>query len=251
MIWLILLAFILGLAGALGILYLVKTWQTPTKPRWMSVLAGEVPWVRAIDRYMRTNCNSGLQNSHEVAYVPRQEIAESGLGCPKCKTEAASRGDFSRVQRCFINGQENEVIKCQGVIAVDTGEGFVPCPVWLAASPNTEHGDELIEGDPVEFYRFTRIALQQALKEKYGMDVSMLPGDGGLMVDPKERPAGAVPNDDVINNAIEEILSGNRNQLGEAMAERDKVVVPFAEAETKKLPALPPIPFPTKDTDHG
>ena len=116
---------------------------------------------------MRVHGNGPGANTHEVYMVPRQEIAECGLKCPKCQTEAVPRADFSKIVRVFIDGQENEVVKCPGIW--ETAEGRqVSCPAWLAASPNTEHGDDLIEGDPLSFYQFTRITQQQALKEKYG-----------------------------------------------------------------------------------
>jgi hypothetical protein len=184
-----------------------------------------------------------------VYYVARQDIAESGLKCPRCQTEVARRADFSQVVRVFINGQENEVVKCRGSIPLPSGRD-IDCPAWLAASPNTEHGDELLVGsvddtgtyasdptavDPPEFYQFTRIPMQQAMREQYGMDVdwTVPPGGaGGLSVRRSARPLEVVP----VDPTIQQVLT---NPPGTVPAS--------ATAETALLPAIPPPSPPPKD----
>lgn len=206
MILLIILATIVGTLAALASGLLAVRWWTrgTDKLAWLQRLAGEVPWAAPQDRHMRAHSSTGLQPSHEIYMVPRQEIAEAGLKCPKCQTEVAARGNFSAVVRAFVDGQENEMIKCRGHIPLPSGRD-VDCPAWLAASPNTEHGDEQIAGNPPEFYRFSRITMQQAMREQYGMDVNFdLPpdGSGGLSVKPESRPAGVVPVDPTITKML-------------------------------------------------
>jgi hypothetical protein len=246
------LVFIAGLASVFAALGIARWWTRGTdKLAWLQRLAGEVPWAPEHDRHMWHNGDGKGQNSHEVCYVARQDIAESGLKCPRCQTEAARRADFSQVVRVFINGQENEVIKCRGSIPLPSGRD-VDCPAWLAASPNTEHGDELLVGDvdeagkytpdptavdPPEFYRFTRITMQQAMREQYGSDVdwTVPPGGaGGLSVRRAARPLGVVP----VDPTIQQVLTSPPGTVTEPPAS--------STAETALLPALPP-PSPPKD----
>lgn len=183
-----LIGFLLALA-LLGILYLFSLrgrWRTPD---WLVRLSGGVPWAPGVARTMVAVPNEGRQPTHEVYFVARQDIAECGVVCPKCSHDVAERGDFTRVMRAVIDGQENEVLKCPGLIDMSDGQKPRPCPAWIAAAPNTEHGDDLIDGDPAEFYQFTRITQQQALAEKYGVEIK--PGIDGLVADPKQRPAAA------------------------------------------------------------
>lgn len=230
-------------------------------PNWLLRALGEVPWAPGLARHMRAVGNEHLQPTHEVYFVNRQEIAECGVACPKCTTEVAERGDFSRVMRAMVDGQENEVVKCQGVIDLGDGSKPRPCPAWLAASPNTEHGDHLTEGDPLEFYVFSRITAEQAMREKYGMDIK--PGIDGLAVDPQARPEGSVPHDDVIIGAFvpPSPAAETLSPVGVAIP-ADTVTSPPpvlqstatyidrskpnpADAETRQLPAIQP---PPKDT---
>jgi hypothetical protein len=252
MMWLwMILSFVGGIAAFLGVLWGARWWTRGTdKMAWLQRLAGEVPWAPLQDRHMRVHGNGPGANTHEVYMVPRQEIAECGLKCPKCQTEAVPRADFSKIVRVFIDGQENEVVKCPGIW--ETAEGRqVSCPAWLAASPNTEHGDDLIEGDPLSFYQFTRITQQQALKEKYGMDVDFeVPpnGTGGLVVKAASRPSGVVPPDP----AIEQMLAGKQIPFEQVLAQeqarqRSELAAQaagtvHADEDTVLLPALPPAP---------
>ena len=166
-------------------------------PNWLLRAVGETPWAAGRARHMRAVPNAGQEPTHEVYFVPRQEIAECGLSCPKCGTEVATRGDFSGVLRANIDGEVGEVLKCVGLIDLNDGQKPRPCPAWLAASPNTEHGDDLIEGNPPEFYVFSRITQAQALREKYGMEISE--DDGALLASPRARPEGSVPGPDLVD----------------------------------------------------
>jgi len=218
-------------------------------PAWLQRALGETPWAPGIARHMRAVPNGGLQPTHEVFFVPRQDIAECGLLCPKCGTDAAERGDFSRVLRSYVDGQPNEVLKCTGLIDPGDGTKPVPCPAWLAASPNTEHGDDLIEGDPVEFYMFSRISTQQMLREKYGLEIGA--DDAGLLADPKARPEGAIPAAAVLDfpsyNAavVNAALAAEAELVGQTSKPAHKAITPFTDDETRLLPVIPP---PSKDT---
>lgn len=195
----LIIAFLAGIALIVLALSL-KNYRQFYLPNWLLRAIGETPWSPGVARHMRAVPNGGLQPTHEVYFVPRQDIAECGLRCEKCGTDVAERGDFSRVTRSIVDGQENEVVKCQGLIELQDGQKPRPCPAWLAASPNTEHGDDLIEGDPPEFYKFSRISQAQALREKYGMEISA--EDEGLMADPKARPEGAIPGENIVEAAV-------------------------------------------------
>ena len=219
-------------------------------PNWLLRALGEVPWAPGLARHMRAVGNEHVQPTHEVYFVARQEIAECGLACTKCGTEVAERGDFSRVVRAVVDGQENEVVKCQGLIDLGDGSKPRPCPAWLAASPNTEHGDNLIDGDPPEFYVFNRITPEQALREKYGIDVKA--GVEGLAVDPAARPEGSTPNEDVIIGAFVPPGPGaeTASPIGVTIP-ADAVIIPPlrphpSEAETRQLPAIQ-FPIPPKE----
>jgi hypothetical protein len=187
-----------GIVGGIGLVLVLLSLKNIRHfycPNWILRALGETPWAAGLGRHMRAVPNAGLQPTHEVYFVARQDIAECGLACPKCTTEIAERGDFNRVVRSVVDGNVNEVIKCVGLIDMNDGTKPVPCPAWVAASPNTEHGDELIEGDPPEFYKFSRITAEQALRERYGMEIT---ADGvGVKADPKARPEGAAPSNTI------------------------------------------------------
>jgi len=238
-----LIGFMLCLV-VLGLMVLAANrgkWRTPN---WLIRLGGGVPWAPGLARVMTAvSSDKSVQNSHEVYFVPRQEIAECGLACPKCSHEVAQCGDFTEVVRAIVDGQENEVIKCRGLIDVGDGRKPVPCPAWLAAAPNTEHGDDLIEGDPPEFYQFTRITQAQALREKYGIEISQ--GIDSLVADPKQRPEGAIFAEAIPWSAVCVKESPATQTAADAVkrAEDDamrQVIRPFAEDETRILPTIDP-----------
>jgi hypothetical protein len=171
----ILLVFTFGFMSAAAALYLLAKAPSMRKPRWLSVLAGEVPWSKS-----RSATYLGdVHGEHKIFPVGRHEIAEVGLWCPICYTEAAERGDFSRVERMVIDGIENEVIHCKGFRMVLGSEEPRPCGTILVASPDTEHGDHLNNAGeidrtspiPPEYHRFVRVAPARVLAEKYGIDI--------------------------------------------------------------------------------
>lgn len=156
------------------------------RPNWLCRLMGEVPWAR-IRNFKVLGDNS---DEHDLFFVSRHEIAECGLTCPRCKTLVADRGDFSKVERSMVNGEENEVIKCFGMIRTPDDDEGIPCPLWLVASPDTEHGDHLDDAGEVDgfspcppsYFRFKRIGAAQALREKYDVDVSASVEQDGTLV---------------------------------------------------------------------
>lgn len=174
-------------------------------PNWLLRAMGEVPWAPGLARHMRAVPNQGMQPTHEVYFVPRQEIAECGVACPKCGSEVAERGDFSRIMRANVDGEVNEVVKCIGMIDLGDGTKPVPCSAWLVASPNTEHGDHLLDGNPAEFYTFNRITNAQVLRERYGIEIS---GDSsGLQADADARPEGSTPSHDLPGQPIPAVFA--------------------------------------------
>ncbi len=219
-------------------------------PAWLQRALGETPWAPGLARHMRATGEKG-QPTHEVFYVPRQDIAECGVACPKCGNDVAERGDFSRIVRSMVDGQVNEVLKCTGLIDPGDGTKPVPCPAWLAASPNTEHGDDLIDGDPPEFYLFSRISTAQMLREKYGLEIGA--DDAGLIADPKARPEGSIPSATIpdfpsYRAAVEAAQAAERADSAVASlagVSDQQVVRPFAEDDTRILPI---ITDPPKDT---
>ncbi len=236
-------AFVAGI-GIMLLALSLKNYRQFYLPNWLLRMVGETPWAPGVARHMRAVPSGALQPTHQVYFVNRQDIAECGLSCPKCATDVAERGDFSRVVRSVIDGQVNECIKCVGLIDMNDGQKPIQCPAWLAASPNTEHGDDLIEGDPPEFYVFTRIAQAQALREKYGMEISA--DDVSLMAEPRARPSGSIPGSDILNGTFVpfEQLVEQAKESGEIPA-APAPVVPFSEQDTRILPT---ISDPSKDT---
>jgi len=90
-----------------------------------------------------------------VVFVSRHDLAECGLKCEGCRAIVADRGDFSTV----VTSQYGEAVNC------------AKCERWLVASPDTEHGDDLLPYDHQEFHRFKRISGAQAVRERYGEDM--------------------------------------------------------------------------------
>lgn len=130
-------------------------------PRWLNIPPGD-PFT------------SGEHGTHHFEFVSRHAIAETGLHCPLCRNEVAPLGDYRLVRRSRLG----EVIRCNGTRQVNDED--VPCPAYLVASPDTEHGDHLIydkASDKSVFMRFVRIKEADAVKLKYGKDVKMQSGD--------------------------------------------------------------------------
>lgn len=136
----------------------------------------EPPWIEmpAIDPWSSPTSHG----EHSIEAVSRHSIAETGLVCPRCRTEIGVRGNYEMVRR----GRMGEVIKCIGTRRLQDGAEHV-CNTYLVASPDTEHGDHLIyDKTPVEerqklFYTFVRITEADMLREKLGDDIKALPGD--------------------------------------------------------------------------
>lgn len=251
---------LLGLAvlGGALVAYLPRMWREWRQKR---IDAGKVPWarVRAVAAWGPAAGNV----RHQVLGVSRHDIAECGLTCPACHSLVAERGDFSRVQRMSINGTENEVIECLNVREVENGRD-VPCETFLAASPDTEHGDHLDangnvdavgDNDPPEYYRFVRVTKQKAAAEKYGADVFLLDGDDkeSLAVDSDNAPTVRIERDPrVATTRKHDVLAGEElraaiqheldNQARTASTPPPETPLDPRLAETDKLPVvtLPP-----------
>jgi hypothetical protein len=139
-------------------------WKLGLRPPWVNLPPLD-PW------------SSTEHGEHKVEAVSRHAIAETGLICPKCLNEICPRGDFTQVREGKIGAIVNEVIICHGQREVRDHK--IPCGAILMASPDTEHGDNILwDKVPTEerkdlFFRFRRISEDQALKEKYGFDVSL------------------------------------------------------------------------------
>lgn len=97
-----------------------------------------------------------VAGEHCISFVSRHDIAECGLKCRKCREVAAGRGDYRGVRRTNLG----EAVKCHG------------CGETLIASPDTEHGDDLLPYDKTRFHRFVRVSELQALREQYGDDMT-------------------------------------------------------------------------------
>ena len=177
-----------------------------------------------------------------VFFVSRHDIAECGLWCPRCKTMVCKKADYGLVRRAYVNGVENEVVKCTGKMVFDEGER--ECPLWLTASPDTEHGDHLREDgtvdvvgdrDPPEFYQFRRVTAAQALQEAHGMDVAPGTENGEVVINPKTR----LP---VIFGDKYEVLTGA--ELAKALHEAAglKTALPEGAPPARALPEPPPKP---------
>lgn len=114
---------------------------------------------------------------HQIEFVSRHAIAETGLLCPVCRTELAALGDYTMVRHSRLG----DVIKCNGKRVVQDEE--FPCGMYLVASPDTEHGDHLIyDKVPADerhalFHSFVRVSEGDAARRKYGEDISLRDGE--------------------------------------------------------------------------
>jgi hypothetical protein len=213
--------------------------EDPTKAPWAS--------IRAFSTQGDTATMGGATN---VYFVSRHDIAECGLWCPRCKTMVCKRGDYSLVRRTYINGTENEVVKCTGVMLFGSQE--LACPLWLAASPDTEHGDHLKEDgtvdivgdrDPPEFYQFRRVTKAQALQEELGMDVAPGAENGDIVINPKTKLPVAY------GEKYSEVLVGNELAAAIHAAAGLKTVLPPGAPPASAPPEEPPPPPKPIDPD--
>jgi hypothetical protein len=170
-----------------------------------SRLRGHTPWL---PRGRALTLLGATHGQHTTAFVSRHHLAAGGLMCPLCQTVVADAGDFSKVYRTIVDGRENECIVCTGEREV--GDRMMPCATLLLASPDTEHGDHLdgngdvdAKGiDPPSYYRFVRVGAEQALREKWGVEVA---GDdrGDLMVAAATEPVSVpVRADDISSGRL-------------------------------------------------
>jgi len=118
-----------------------------------SYYAGRLPPKMDIGRCDPLSEEAG---EHNIQFVSRHDIAECGLKCPRCEELSARRGDFRRVRRTRLG----EAVECP------------QCGQILIASPDTEHGDDLVEYDKDLFHRFVRVSAKQALRDELGDDIA-------------------------------------------------------------------------------
>lgn len=131
------------------------------------VLSGLYPWM---DVPKVNPWGNGGHDQHKFEAVSRHSIAETGLICPRCETEVCQRGDYYMVHR-FWGG---EVVRCNGTR--HTKDADVPCLAYLAASPDTEHGDDKLidkvpKGHQTLFYQFRKKSRVDVVRELYGDDI--------------------------------------------------------------------------------
>jgi len=142
-------------------------WKLGLRPAWVNLPPID-PW------------SSDQHGEHKIEAVSRHAIAETGLICPRCLGEVCRRGDYTKLREGKIGNYRNEVILCDGTRKVNGHE--VPCGGILLASPDTEHGDNILwdqvkkEDREALFFRFRRISEEQMLKEKYGFDITSTEG---------------------------------------------------------------------------
>lgn len=207
---------------------------------------GGVPWAKM--RSVKALGEAGTHGLSNLMFVSRHDIAECGLTCPLCQTMVADRGDFTNVRRMLVNGQENEVIHCPGNRIVED-DRVVPCDAWLVASPDTEHGDHLDndgkvvttgENDDPDFYRFKRITADQALREKWGLDVApLIDGETGMRIDPQTMtPVKSGTKNDVL--AGDELLNALRQ--ASLKEEAEKVITKPLDSDQTPVTRQPTIP---------
>ncbi len=159
-------------------------WKLGLRPPWITLPAMD-PW------------NAPGHCEHKFEGISRHVIAETGIICPRCLNQVCVRGDYTQVREGKVGATRNEVIVCNNQRQVNDSKQH--CGAILMASPDTEHGDNIL-WDKVQpkdrealFFRFRRVSEEQALKEKYGFDVSAYE-DGQLKARPEE--ARLKPGDD-------------------------------------------------------
>lgn len=257
-VFLYLLAIVAGVTVGWLLSAALREWRAYQREK------GKVPWarVRAVNLW---GDSSGF-SKHNVLPVSRHHIAESGLNCPVCGNCAAERGDFSRVQRMRINGVENEVVECAGLREVENNM-TVACGTYLAASPDTEHGDHLDangnidtdgNNDTPDFFRFKRITRQQATIEQYDADIFLTKPDTedeALMISNTSEPLiiGTEPRTSRKHDVLmgEELQAAIRAECARAAAEdihdslsdtTPTIAIDPKQADTRKLPIVTPPP---------
>ena len=125
----------------------IKRWHYRNRPPPYKTIMGADPLGNT----------AGNHNTH---FVSRHAIAETGLQCLGCNNEATNRGDFSPV----VETQYGEAVQCG-------------CGAWNVASPDTEHGDNLLPYSRTRFHKFVRRTPAQVIKDMYGDDVQQKEGN--------------------------------------------------------------------------
>jgi hypothetical protein len=109
---------------------------------------------------------------HDIEFVSRWDIAETGLRCRRCQQMVADRARFGQVQTfVFSDGTINEGICCPNTVERNGVEQ--PCGLLMLASPDTEHGDHLRSTPFVGMLDFVRKTRREALAEQYDPGVKM------------------------------------------------------------------------------
>jgi len=111
---------------------------------------------------------------HDISFVSRHDIAETGLFCPVCRKQVTNRAEYGKVRTYrFPSGDTNEGIRCENTRVLNGNE--VQCGTILLASPDTEHGDNLLmdqgklsHNDSLCFVRKDRT---EALRDQWGEDI--------------------------------------------------------------------------------
>lgn len=153
----------------------LRDWYYRTRPPpWMD--------IGSVDPLQGSEDGAAVEGEHNISFASRHHIAECGLLCPQCGKLAARRGDFRGVRRTRLG---------EAVVCAECGE-------TLVASPDTEHGDDLLPYDPKTMERFVRISPQQALREQWGDDMK-LHADGSIAA---KRHSVSSINQDPTHGAI-------------------------------------------------
>lgn len=133
---------------AAGVRNTLRWWWSVRPPPWADI--GEIDPL------------SEIAGNHKITFVSRHSIAECGLTCPECDFLVAGRGIFRGVART----RRGEGILCVG------------CGQFLLASPDTEHGDDLLPNSD-DIHRkplFVRRSIEQCMREQYGDDIVLHKG---------------------------------------------------------------------------
>lgn len=164
------------LFGAAVLLVMMRLWDWAQRLR-------KAPWAEP-----RSISVVGDRPGHSnVLFVSRHDLAEAAVICTRCGTVAAPQGDVSVVRRMLVNGRENEVIRCPGRFEHPDGTTEA-CGALLVASPDTEHGDDLIPGDPSVFYRFRRPERGRVVRDRYGSDAQSVDREGIVVIKAPVKP---------------------------------------------------------------
>lgn len=189
-------------------------WKLGLRPPWVN-LPKQDPW------------NDTAHGEHRMEAVSRHAIAETGLICPRCLNQVCQQGDYTAVREGMVGACRNEVVLCPNERSVN-GEKKT-CGMILVASPDTEHGDNAL-WDKVPkhergklFFRFRRVSEEQAVKDKYGFDVSRYE-DGRLKVDPaaaKTKPEDNRPHFTYLTDEVYNLSNGRMGHVTEVFREHE------------------------------